>query len=237
MRHALNIAAALLGAAVLPTAASATTVQLEANAVSPYPIGDFELGGAIWYGAGITQYRYTGSYVPGGQPAEFLGYCVDFLAPVNAGLFQITGLEVLFDAGKGALLTNLLGNATVLERAAAGDAAKQLVRTATQLAIWELVEETSGSFGLDTGSFKAFDADGWASYADARALADSYLFNAENLWAPVSGVRAQLLYDDELQSAVFLSAVPEPASWATLIAGAGLAGGALRRRRSRSAFA
>lgn len=236
VRHAFLLAAALTGIAALPASASATTVYLEANAVAPYPIGDFLLGGAIWYGAGITQYRYTGNYVPGGEPAEFLGYCIDFLAPVNSGLYEITGLDRVFDPAKGALLTTLLGNVTALE-AAAADADKLLIRTATQLAIWELVEETSGSFGLDTGAFQALDAVGWPPLTEARALAGAYLFSAVNEWAPIAGVRAQLLYDDELQSAVFLSAVPEPASWALMIGGVGAIGGAARRRRVRVAYA
>lgn len=233
MRLLPALAAAMLSAAALPGAASAATVYLEGNAVGPYPIGNFERNGVLWTSAGITQYRYVGTYVPGGAPAEFLGYCVDFLQPEITGLFEIAPLGAKFTAERATLLDTLLGNATALEAAAVGNDAKLLIRTATQLAIWELSEESSATLAITGGGFKAFDADGSPGYAAARTLADEYLINAATVWTPVAGVRARLLYNPELQSAVYLAAVPEPATWATMIGGMALAGGALRRRRRR----
>lgn len=237
MRLLPTLAAAMLSAVLLPGAASATTVYLEGNAVGPYPIGDFERDGVVWYGAGITQNRYTGYYVPGGAPAEFLGYCVDFLQPEITGLFELAPLSAKFTAPRATLLNTLLGNAAALEAAAVGDEARLLIRTATQLAIWELSEESSTTLAITGDGFKAFDTDDGPGYAAARALADDYLVKAATVWTPVAGVQARLLYNPELQSAVYLAAVPEPATWATMIGGMGLAGGALRRRRQRVAVA
>ena len=235
MRRLPALAAALLtAAAALPGAAGATTVYVEGNAVGPYPIGDFERNGTLWTGAGITQYRYDGYYVPGGEAAHFLGYCVDFLAPEITGLFDITPISAYFpDEARQRQITILLGNTTALETAATDDAEKLLIRTATQLAIWEIAEETSGLQGIETGSFRALDNPDWPTYADARAVADQYLLKSLGVWTPVAGKQAKLLYNPDLQSAVFLQAVPEPATWAMMIGGVGVAGGLLRRRRQR----
>ncbi len=238
MRLWAALFAAILSLVALPGAASAVTVQVTGDAVGPYPIGDFERDGVVWYSAGITKYRYVGTYVPGGEPAEFLGYCVDFLAPEISGLYTISPLSAYFpDAATQQLITVLLGNTTALEDAAVGYDAKQLIRTATQLAIWEIAEETGGVLGTETGSFKAFDNPDHATYAPARSLADQYLAKASSVWTALPGVRAQLLYDDELQSAVYLAPVPEPATWAMMISGLGVVGGSLRARRRQAAIA
>lgn len=230
MRLFPALAAAMLSIA-LPGAAHATSVYLTGNAVGPYPIGNFERDGVLWTSAGITQYRYVGNYVPGGVPVEFLGYCVDFLQPEITGLFELAPLSARFSAERATLLNTLLGNAAALETAASDDNAKLLIRTATQLAIWELSEESSSTLAITGDGFKAFDADDSTSHAAARILADDYLLKAASVWTPVAGKQARLLYNPELQSAVYLAAIPEPATWATMIGGMGLAGGALRRRR------
>ena len=226
----LPVLAATMLSIALPGAAQATSVYLEGNAVGPYPTGDFERDGVLWTSAGITQYRYVGSFVRDDAPAEFLGYCVEFLQPEITGLFELAPLSAKFTAERATLLNTLLGNATALENAAADADAKSLIRTATQHAIWELSEESSATLAITGNGFKAFDADDSASYATARALADDYLLKAATVWTPVAGKQARLLYNPELQSAVYLAAVPEPATWATMIGGLGVVGGMLRRR-------
>ncbi|MBA3895889.1 MAG: PEPxxWA-CTERM sorting domain-containing protein [Sphingomonadaceae bacterium] len=56
-------------------------------------------------------------------------------------------------------------------------------------------------------------------------------------WQPASGKAVNLLYAPNNQSQIFITAVPEPASWAMMIAGFGMAGVALRRRRALAAVA
>ena len=67
-----------------------------------------------------------------------------------------------------------------------------------------------------------------------EALFPSTGFTAErygwNLW-PRTGVGAGTVATDFSPDDAMLAAVPEPASWALMIAGVGVAGGALRRRR------
>lgn len=100
---------------------------------------------------------------------------------------------------------------------------------AFQLAVWEIVNETSGPYGLASGNFTASSAsDG------AYALAGEWLTNLNNgtfsadtmtlsVWKDVEG-RTQDL-------AVFTAPVPEPEIYAMLGIGLGLLGWVGRRKK------
>ena len=99
--------------------------------------------------------------------------------------------------------------------------------------IFEITGDLSGVTTFYAGAADAFGAIGadyaprWASTNFSKLVfnvsAGTYTFNVTDL-APVGGVNG---LDVRLDTA----AVPEPATWALMIAGFGLAGAALRRRR------
>jgi len=92
------------------------------------------------------------------------------------------------------------------------------------------VYASTGVTGLARGASTSFSF----SFAGTRATAGQSVFL--NLVAAPSGPGQDIRGGvDNLQLSV--AAVPEPASWAMMIGGFGLAGGTLRRRRIRVAFA
>lgn len=98
---------------------------------------------------------------------------------------------------------------------------------ASQAAVWEILYETSGTYDLAAGSFKATSGD---------APTQAYL-NTVN-WAGLSTVAVTLhvdqLYSREHQDFMVTTPVPEPSTYALFAAG--LAGiGFVARRRSRRA--
>jgi hypothetical protein len=110
------------------------------------------------------------------------------------------------------------------------------VSAAIQLAVWEIVYETSGTFNAGAGVFKA------TTNASAINLANTYLDNVTGgSWTAKNGYALNTLVsiNGANQEQLFLVAVPEPGTWAMMIAGFGLVGGALRsqRRQARAALA
>lgn len=84
--------------------------------------------------------------------------------------------------------------------------------------------------GLSGGDLPRFDGSQTASASNRRVIFDFEPF--ESITAVrLSSTGAAFEYDD-IGAAAFTGAVPEPASWALLIAGFGLVGVSMRRRRT-----
>ena len=98
---------------------------------------------------------------------------------------------------------------------------------ALQIAIWEIVRE-GASNPLNVASGDIFFSGG--SEAGMLTLAQSYLTAIDGTGARAVGLFA--LNNDGRQDMLVQTAIPEPATWALMIGGFGLAGVALRRRRS-----
>lgn len=112
-------------------------------------------------------------------------------------------------------------------------------KAAFQLAVWELVRETSGSFNVSAGSFYTLGDD--VATAAVVAKATSFLAQAlsYNGAAQYTLTKLTNLGDDvnlgkqDLIVATPLAAVPEPESYALFLAGLGAIGMIARRRLPR----
>jgi hypothetical protein len=167
---------------------------------------------------GFGEFALTGLNVTAGNtPVSYLSYCVDLLHPLGVpGLYNIMPLTSLYmyNPTKDLNLTKLLANtnATTADESAA-----------IQLAVWEIVFDnsttvTSGAFSMTGGNSAA-----------AQALTNTYLGQL-GTWTTM-GRTAMLLYSDTNQSQVFLTPVPESATWGMMIVGLGVVGASLRRRK------
>jgi hypothetical protein len=109
-----------------------------------------------------------------------------------------------------------------------------------QVAIWEIVSEQPGTaFNLATGNMR-IGLRGFAGIFDRNDLqtANTWLSQldgtgpmAKGLVVLQNGTRG--IQGSGTQDLLAFAAVPEPSSWAMLIAGFGLTGAAVRRRRAR----
>ena len=100
---------------------------------------------------------------------------------------------------------------------------------AFQLAVWEIAEETSGTFNLSTGSISL--PGGWASNPTADAMAKDFISKLST-WTATGGYRLSYAYSATAQDMIVITAVPEPETYAMLLAGLGLIGFVARRKRS-----
>ncbi|NMQ27390.1 PEP-CTERM sorting domain-containing protein [Candidatus Accumulibacter phosphatis] len=100
---------------------------------------------------------------------------------------------------------------------------------ALQSAVWEVINETTSSYGFTTGTFNATSSTG-STQAALTAL--------DAIWANL-GTQTVTHYVDQLHSETnqdfLVAAVPEPESYAMLLAGLGIVGAVARRRRSAEA--
>lgn len=199
---------------------------------------------------------YTGrtqltGYVTGSSPTvnvTFDSYCVDifnYLSHNNAQ-FDVGNL-VLSSATKTADLRKLLLS-TANDIATAGSSTQAKRRAAAiQLAVWEIVNEATNSYSLSSGLFSVDAAygsvvtgSGTGVNASALTLAQGYLDGLGSAVVPVgSRLRTlEAINPRNNQRQVFITAVPEPSTWAMLIAGFGVVGSAMRsRRRGKMSFA
>ncbi|WP_295484920.1 PEP-CTERM sorting domain-containing protein [Accumulibacter sp.] len=101
---------------------------------------------------------------------------------------------------------------------------------AVQSAVWEVLNETGSSYDFTTGSFKA-------SSSGTTQTALTALNNS--LWGSLATqaitVHADKLFSEDHQDFLVITAVPEPETYAMLLAGLGIVGAVGRRRRSASA--
>ena len=171
-----------------------------------------------------------------GKAVTLKTFCVDLQTTLRTGtFFKVDPQTVDFDATKAkqieVLLTNVYDKVTTATTSAAA-----------QFAIWEIMyEKSSYGFDMDNGWLEVSGSDTYA----ARQQAETWLTAmTTQKWTAKSGLSVALIagYNNQAQIYVVPStpgtgAVPEPASWAMMIAGFGLVGTAMRRRVARVAYA
>ena len=159
----------------------------------------------------------------------FQSFCVDIFHSFN---FAVRSIDVLQPAtiisstaaaDLGRLYTNHHADIDLRSSSAANEAA-------FQLAVWEIVNEGSGAYSLDAGGFKA-SGTGSAlaqSWLAELGIASTSEYNA-NIWTVQSMLTTGHGY---AQDVVVFAQVPEPETYAMLLAGLGLIGFSARRRKS-----
>lgn len=166
---------------------------------------------------------------------SFQAWCVDVFHHFFFGITTndvLQTAESIFGATKaldlGRLYTN---NHTLIDSttSARNDTA------AFQLAVWEIATERSGNYNLTSGDLRITSestgfatAQGWLDQLNSTPSDSQY---DVNIWS-VQGQRAMGWGAQDL--AVFTPMVPEPETYAMLLAGLGLMGFVARRRKTRA---
>lgn len=176
-------------------------------------------GGFLTYNLSTDPLRKSG----------FQSFCVDIF---NSFSFAVSSADVLKPASiissqaaadLGRLYTN--HHAVIDSRTSSG-----ANEAAFQLAVWEIVNEGSGSYLLNDGNFKATGtgsaiAQTWLSELSTASASN---YNA-NIWTVQSMITTGKGY---AQDVVVFAPVPEAQTYAMLLAGLGLIGFSIRRRKN-----
>lgn len=237
--------AALAAGLALPSAAQASVTI---NSISGNP--GFLSGQVIYTPGGIGgvatrtsqnlsigRIRLAGTDNATTAAVTFDAYCIDIFNYVQNGAFDLQAFT-LPDALKQSQIKTLLSYTAGFIDAAATSAQKRNISAAIQMAVWEIVNENgTAGYSLDNGLFQIGTSYGTVIPV-ARGLAQSYLGSMGG-WSAQPGYSYRMMTAiDPIrnQRQVFLAAgaVPEPATWAMLILGFGLVGGAMRSRRKAS---
>ncbi len=256
MKSHFVLAAALLTSAALPTAANAA-INVTGIAGDP----GFRSGVIHYTGAGgmlpnsqasvavnVGRISLTGTDTVTNAPVSFLAYCIDIYDYLKKGVFSIADFS--FDPGKEqmlkVLMTNSAGAIDAVDSAALTATQKvnqkKNVSSAIQMAVWEIAFETTGNpFSMTAGDFwmngSGLTGDN-GGVSSAQTLAQGFLTNINtNVWTQVDpnwSMKMLVPHDaanNQTQAFLISTPVPEPSTWAMLILGFGLVGGAMRSRR------
>ncbi|MBV8502083.1 MAG: PEP-CTERM sorting domain-containing protein [Paucibacter sp.] len=163
------------------------------------------------------------------QGVSFEAYCVELTqghAPTAAG-FQ-TYTQGSFTSSQASLLQGLYSSSYA-------SVSTDEQKAAFQTAIWEIMEEPAGStLNVNTGNFQFYYLSPTSTPAQDSAfasLANGYLQAATSYGGPAL-FQVNKLVNATYQDFVTVTAVPEPAPYAMLLAGL-TAVGFIARRRSR----
>lgn len=170
-----------------------------------------------------------------GNAVSFHSYCVDLFDLLKPGTFSDGSLDSLnLTPIRLSQLTTFIENADAL----VSSKKSAVYSAAAQLGVWEILYETNKTFDLTRGAFYASggNLNGWGY--SATKLANSWLANVSSgIWKAIPGSEVALLTPaSRNQPQIYIrqvpaSAVPEPATWVTMILGFGLLGAAMRRVR------
>ncbi|MGQ3051713.1 MAG: PEP-CTERM sorting domain-containing protein [Roseateles sp.] len=169
-----------------------------------------------------TALNYT--YVASGD--SFIAYCIEPEQPNGRAGFSRDYFADSF-SGDQAQRLQALFSTTYAQLNTYTD------KAAFQVALWEVLRETAGSFDATSGSFHILGDD--ATSAQVAALANSFMATAASYNGPAlySLTRLTSANLQDLVTATTITAVPEPETYALLLAGLGIVGLVGRRRLPR----
>jgi hypothetical protein len=193
----------------------------------------------------VTPQKLTGYFTDNKTvPVELFAYCVDIFDAAGTGKFEVVSASSYLSAAKFNVLAQLI-SAQGAKTSVAHDAA-------VQLAIWEIVNESStNAFNLDKVGYgysapKQFwvdDVEGKSS-SGIISLAEGFIADAvKNAGKTTPGLTLYVAKSDVKQDMLFwtyetpVPSIPEPASWAMMIVGMGAVGYSMRRRKVDVSFA
>jgi hypothetical protein len=194
-------------------------------------------GPAAGFGTGSPSRILTFDAATGAAGAQYVYEVDPILAPSNpAGAFSTGGLVELLDLGGGKYLA--------VERSFVTGLTTPWSTTGNGIKIYEI--DLAGA--TDVSGFASLAGESYTAVSKSLVLdLDSLMIPLDNIegisWGPTleDGSRSLILVSDNnfaaSQFTQFLAfkvggAVPEPESWAMMVAGFGVLGGALRQRRA-----
>lgn len=160
------------------------------------------------------------------QPSigSFASYCVELEQMTSSNWTSYRLAEFSQPVASGlAHLYQVANNSPTIFNSASGSAA-------FQAAVWEIVNEKSGTFSLSGGSFMGNFSNSFYVTDSTTQQANAWL-SAVNSFSGPELYKAQKYVSASAQDLLVITAVPEPETYAMLLAGLGVMGVVARRRR------
>ncbi len=227
-----NLALSVVALA-MPVASQAAVIVLDFEKIAPYPNNNDVLI-QNYYNGGTSSNGSSGTNFGVAFSANSLAICLNSLtvscsntsrgglAPTSSqgGLFFLDGAQSIMNVAAG-FTTGFSFNYVALSNPGSVSVFSGLNGTGTNLGTILLPTNAGSCPGYNAG-FCPFKPVG-VTFA-GTALSVSF-----------AGVANQIVFDDiTFGSAIVGGAVPEPATWAMMLAGFGIVGGAMRRRQRTS---
>lgn len=171
-----------------------------------------------------------------GLPITLDTYCADIFSVLKPSTFTPGDLGSLdLSAARLDDLITFIENANAL----VSSTHDRVYSAAAQLGVWEILNETSGTFDVTRGAFYVSGTSLTSHGESSTQLANAWLGDVlNNIWKPIPGAELGVLNSVNNQRQIYVTyapheppAVPEPASWILMISGFGGMGGMLRRDR------
>ncbi|MET0520250.1 MAG: PEP-CTERM sorting domain-containing protein [Burkholderiaceae bacterium] len=218
----MNATKTLLASALLlaaGAASAATTVDIAFQGMN-----GIELTTSDSYGYLTGAMQYTT-----GSGTSFEAFCVELAQGYAPTSYGLQNYSVGSFSGLQSSLLQGLFSSSYAGLASAGQ------KAAFQTAVWEITHETSGTLNAAAGSFKFEYLSASSTVAEDAAflaLTNGYLA-AASTYTGAAKYTLTRLDNPVYQDVLTVTAVPEPASYAMLLAGLGAIGFVAGRRRQR----
>jgi hypothetical protein len=204
-------------AQITPSTGVPGSIDLKYSKANFNGYNDFNRGNGDTYSAGSLLFD-TKAPATSAPLGSFATYCVELNEHVGASMPWVTYTLTAFTPNVASSLAHLYQVAGV-------SPGTKNDSSAFQAAVWEITHETtSGPYSLNDGSFK-----GSFQTGSITTQANTWLTAVNNFSGP-DLFKAQKYVSAGYQDQLVITAVPEPESYAMLLAGLGLMGTIARRR-------